>query len=111
MNLDGVFYWENDMPLTKEVLGNYGLDRRDPAMPKPAGTLYELENMVIDHESLQTRVERLLGDPSCVRDALRLGYEKHRGDAQRNRSLLGDFVQARCWEPAPSVTLPHLAAA
>lgn len=59
------------------------------------------------YESLQPRVERLLGDPSCVRDALRRGYEKHRGDAQRNRSLLRDFVQARCWEPAPSVTLPH----
>jgi polysaccharide pyruvyl transferase WcaK-like protein len=58
-------------------------------------------------ESLQPRVERLLADPSCVRDALRRGYEKHRGDAQRNRSLLKDFVQAQGWEPAPSATIPH----
>ena len=62
-------------------------------------------------ESLQPRVERLLEDPSCVRDALRCGYEKHRGDAQRNRSLLKDFVQAQGWEPAPGATTPHLAAA
>jgi polysaccharide pyruvyl transferase WcaK-like protein len=63
------------------------------------------------YESLQPRVERLLEDPSCVRDALRRGYEKHRGDAQRNRSLLKDFVQAQGWEPAPSAAIPHLAAA
>lgn len=62
-------------------------------------------------ESLQPRVERLLEDPSCVRDALRHGYEKHWSDAQRNCSLLKDFVQAQCWEPAPSVTIPHPAAA
>ena len=46
------------------------------------------------YESLQPRVERLLEDPSCVRDALRRGYEKHLSDAQRNRSLLKNFVQA-----------------
>jgi polysaccharide pyruvyl transferase WcaK-like protein len=63
------------------------------------------------YESLQPRVERLLQDPSCVRDALRRGYEKHRGDAQRNRSLLKDFVQARGWEPAPSATIPYPVAA
>ena len=60
------------------------------------------------YESLQPRVERLLEDPSCVRDALRLGYEKHLGDAQCNRSLLKDFVQVQGWEPAPSATTPHL---
>jgi len=63
------------------------------------------------YQSLQPRVERLLEDPSCVRDALRRGYEKHRGDARLNRSLLKDFVQAQCWEPVPSATLPHPAAA
>jgi polysaccharide pyruvyl transferase WcaK-like protein len=63
------------------------------------------------YESLRPRVERLLEDPSCVRDALRRGFEKHRRDAQRNRSLLKDFVQARGWVPAPSTAIPYLAAA
>jgi hypothetical protein len=63
------------------------------------------------YEDLAPRVGRLLQDPSCVRDALRLGYEKHRSDAQRNRLLLKDFVQARGWEPAPEPAVPHLAAA
>jgi polysaccharide pyruvyl transferase WcaK-like protein len=63
------------------------------------------------YESLKPRVEWLLEDPSCVRDALRRGYEKHLSDAQRNRSLLKDFVQAQCWEPVPSATLPQPAAA
>jgi polysaccharide pyruvyl transferase WcaK-like protein len=62
-------------------------------------------------ERLQPRLERLLEDPSCVRDALRRGYEKHRADAQRNRSLLKDFVQAQGWEPALSATIPHGVAA
>jgi len=60
---------------------------------------------------LKPRVERLLEDPSCVRDTLRRGYEKHRSDAQRNRSLLKDFVQAHGWEPASGATIPQLAAA
>jgi polysaccharide pyruvyl transferase WcaK-like protein len=63
------------------------------------------------YESLQPRVERLLDDPSCVTDALRRGYEKLRGDAQRNRSLLKKFVLARGWEPAPSARIPYPAAA
>jgi hypothetical protein len=46
-----------------------------------------------------------------VRDALRHGYEKHRSDAQRNRILLKDFVQAQGWEPALSATIPYLEAA
>ena len=62
------------------------------------------------YESLQPRVERLLEDPSCVRDALRRGHEKHRSDAQHNRSLLKGFVQAQGWEPAPSATIPYLEA-
>jgi polysaccharide pyruvyl transferase WcaK-like protein len=62
-------------------------------------------------ESLQPRVERLLEDPSCVRDALRRGYEEHRGDAQRNRSLLREFVQVHGWEPALRATIPYPAAA
>jgi len=63
------------------------------------------------YASLQPRVERLLGDPSCVRDALRRGYEVHQRDAQRNRSLLKDFVQAHGWELAPSATISYLVAA
>ena len=63
------------------------------------------------YESLHPRVERLLEDPSCVRDALRHGYEKHQADAQRNRSLLKDFVQAHYWEPVRSARTPHPAAA
>ncbi len=62
------------------------------------------------YESLRSRVERLLDDPSCVSDALRRGYDEHRSDAQRNRSLLKDFVRAHSGQPAPSVTTPHLAA-
>jgi len=60
------------------------------------------------YERLQPRVERLLKDPSCVRDALQQGYEKHWGDARRNRSLLKAFVLAQGWEPAPSATTPNL---
>jgi polysaccharide pyruvyl transferase WcaK-like protein len=63
------------------------------------------------YESLQPRVERLMKDPSCVRDALRRGYEKHRADAERNRSLLRDFVRAQGWESAPSATIPYPVAA
>jgi polysaccharide pyruvyl transferase WcaK-like protein len=62
------------------------------------------------YASLLARVERLLANPPGVRDALRRGYEKHRVDAQRNRSLLRDFVRVRGWEPAPSTAIPHLAA-
>jgi len=61
-------------------------------------------------ESLQPRVERLLEDPSCVRDALRRGYESHRSDAQRNRSLLVDFVQAHVWGRESSAIVPQMAA-
>ncbi len=63
------------------------------------------------YESLQPRIERLLEDPSCVRDTLQCGYEEHRSDAQRNRSLLKDFVQALGWAPAPGATTFHLATA
>jgi polysaccharide pyruvyl transferase WcaK-like protein len=59
------------------------------------------------YESLYPRVERLLEDPSCVRDALRRGYEKHRSDARRNRSLLKDFVQTQGWEPALRAAIPY----
>jgi polysaccharide pyruvyl transferase WcaK-like protein len=62
-------------------------------------------------ESLRSRVDRLLEDPDCVKDALRRGYEKHQSDAQRNRSLLTDFVQAQDWEAASSATTPSVAAA
>jgi polysaccharide pyruvyl transferase WcaK-like protein len=62
-------------------------------------------------ERLQPRVARLLEDPSCVRDALRRGFEQHLDDAQRNRSLLKDFVRAHGWALAPGAAIPHLAAA
>jgi polysaccharide pyruvyl transferase WcaK-like protein len=62
-------------------------------------------------ERLQPRVERLLENPSCVRDALRRGYEKHHCDAQRNRALLKDFVRAQGWEVAASATIPDRVAA
>lgn len=62
-------------------------------------------------ESLHPRVERLLNDPACVQDLLRLGYEKHLSDAQRNRSLLRDFVLAHYRETVTRPTLPHPAAA
>ena len=60
------------------------------------------------YESLQARIERLLGDPSCVSATLRRGYEQHLGDAQRNRSLLKDFILAYSQEPARSATSFHL---
>jgi polysaccharide pyruvyl transferase WcaK-like protein len=63
------------------------------------------------YESLRPRVERLLSDPACVRDVLKQGYDQHRSDAGRNRSLLKDFVQAHMPEAAPNKTLPHPAAA
>ena len=59
------------------------------------------------YESLQPRVERLLQEPAGVRDALRRGYEKHLSDAQRNRTLLKDFVLAQGWAPAPRATIPY----
>jgi polysaccharide pyruvyl transferase WcaK-like protein len=62
-------------------------------------------------ESLRPRVDRLLEDPSCVRDALLRGYEQHQADAQRNCSLLKDFVLAHGWAQAPSATIPQMAAA
>jgi polysaccharide pyruvyl transferase WcaK-like protein len=62
------------------------------------------------YAGLLARAERLLENPPGVRDALRRGYEKHRSDAQRNRSLLRDFVWVRGWEPVPSTAIPHLAA-
>jgi polysaccharide pyruvyl transferase WcaK-like protein len=58
--------------------------------------------------SVKARIERLLEDPSCVGDALRRGYEQHLGDAQRNRSLLKDFVLAYVREPARRATPFHL---
>jgi polysaccharide pyruvyl transferase WcaK-like protein len=63
------------------------------------------------YESLRPRVERLLEDPSCIRDTLRRGYEQHVRDAQRNRSLLKDFVLALGWEPAASATILYAEAA
>jgi polysaccharide pyruvyl transferase WcaK-like protein len=59
------------------------------------------------YESLHPRVERLLEEPSCVRDALRRGYEKHRSDARRNRFLFRDFIQAQGWEPALRAAIPY----
>jgi polysaccharide pyruvyl transferase WcaK-like protein len=63
------------------------------------------------YESIHPRLERLLDNPACQREALREGYEKHQADAQRNRALLKDFVQAQSWESAHSPTIRRLAAA
>ncbi len=63
------------------------------------------------YEKIQPRVEQLLKDPACERDALRRGYDQHFSDAQRNRSLLNDFVQAHVLETAPSKTTFHPEAA
>jgi polysaccharide pyruvyl transferase WcaK-like protein len=63
------------------------------------------------YESVHARVERLLENPACVQDTLQRGYQKHRRDARRNRSLLMDFVQAHGWVQASRAINPHLAAA
>ncbi len=63
------------------------------------------------HERLWPRVERLLEDPTCEREALQRGYEQHYRDAQRNRALLANFVLAHGLVPAPATAIPHLAAA
>jgi polysaccharide pyruvyl transferase WcaK-like protein len=63
------------------------------------------------YASLSTRVERLLADPTCVRDTLQQGHEQHQADARRNRALLHNFVLAHGWNPAPGATAYHLAAA
>jgi polysaccharide pyruvyl transferase WcaK-like protein len=64
------------------------------------------------YEALQARVERLLEeDPYCEQEALQHGYEKHLRDAQRNRSLFKDFVQAHILEPASNPAIHHPAAA
>ena len=61
--------------------------------------------------SLLPRIEWLLEDPSSEKDALRRGYEKHQADAQRNRSLLKEFVLAQGLVPAPAAPSFHLATA
>lgn len=61
-------------------------------------------------EQLQARVEQLLTDPACVSERLRIGYEEHRRDAQRNRSLLRGFIHNFCCaavsKTAPSQAVP-----
>ncbi len=64
------------------------------------------------YDSLWPRVERLLDDPASAGERLQRGYEQHYRDAQRNRSLLADFVLAHGLVPVTSsVAIPHLAAA
>jgi hypothetical protein len=43
------------MSLRKNIEGQFGLDRRDPAIRKADGMLYELENMMVDEGSMKTR--------------------------------------------------------
>lgn len=62
-------------------------------------------------EKLQARVERLLADPACVAERLRTGYATHRCDAQRNRALLRNFLQAACRASEPATALSPSAAA
>ena len=52
--------------------------------------------------SLRLRVDRLLGDPTCVRETLQKGYEKHLNAARRNRVLLENFIEAWNWAEAPN---------
>lgn len=63
------------------------------------------------YASLRLRVERLLDDPAPMREQLHAGYEKHRADAQRNRSLLGDFVRDFSYSAASTFPFPSPAAA
>ena len=63
------------------------------------------------YSSLHARIERLLADPSIVKDTLHNGYQKHLADAQRNRSLLKDFIRAQVWDTAPDESTQKLAAA
>jgi polysaccharide pyruvyl transferase WcaK-like protein len=62
------------------------------------------------YPSLGSRLERLMEDPACERDALRRGYETHQADAQRNRALLKAFVRAYGWAPASRRAILHPAA-
>jgi polysaccharide pyruvyl transferase WcaK-like protein len=57
----------------------------DPHMPEPCN-------------AVKTRLEKLFVDSSLERAALRRGYEEHLAQAQRNRALLRNFVQAHGWE-------------
>ncbi len=68
----------------------------------------DLSNLYVN---LHARLERLLADPSCVRDTLYRGYEQHQRDALRNRSLLSSFVQAHGLVPVPEMAIPYPAAA
>ncbi len=56
-------------------------------------------------ESLRSRIEQLLNEPGRVHDRLCTGYEMHLSAAQRNRSLLKDFVQAKGWIQASNVNI------
>jgi len=60
---------------------------------------------------LLPRIEQLLDDPSCVKDRLQQGYEKHKTAALRNRTLFRNFVQAYSRESVPSVTFSRKVAA
>lgn len=57
--------------------------------------------------SLLPRVEWLLRDPSSQRETLVREYQKHLRDAQRNRGLLKEFVQAYCPQPASTIPSGH----
>jgi len=52
------------------------------------------------YERLLPRVERLLKDPSSVREALQAGYETLQDKARRTRVLLEGLVKAQGWEVA-----------
>lgn len=57
--------------------------------------------------SLLPRVEWLLRDPSSQRETLVREHQKHLRDAQRNRGLLKEFVQAYCPQPASTIPSGH----
>ena len=62
-------------------------------------------------ECLRSRVDKLLDDPSCVRDTLQKGYESHLNAARRNRMLLENFIEAWNWAEAPNAETLHTARA
>ncbi|MCI0511834.1 polysaccharide pyruvyl transferase family protein [candidate division KSB1 bacterium] len=47
--------------------------------------------------TLEDRAKRLLQNPHLVQERLRLGYENHLTQAQRNRGLLRDYLQKHGW--------------
>lgn len=50
--------------------------------------------------TIQKQAERLLVDPSAIKELLRRGYVDHLAKAKHNRALLQEFVEAHGWKAA-----------